>query len=86
MACLLRPTEYKVYLCVLQDEHRLHLQEALMTQAMPQLNAVVERHDVFKLQLQSFHELIGKVGRPTPGVLLSYCHLFYSHELDQFLG
>lgn len=43
------------------DEHRLHLQEALMTQAMPQLNAIVGRHDVFKLQLQSFHELIGKM-------------------------
>lgn len=84
-----------MYLGVLQDEHRLHLQETLMSQSMPQLSAIVERHDVFKLQLQAFHELIGKVGRllyapPMPGVfIIMYsllCYLLYTYDLDQFLG
>ncbi|KAL2077452.1 hypothetical protein ACEWY4_026956 [Coilia grayii] len=42
------------------DEHRLHLQETLMVQAMPGLTAVLEQHDVLKIQLQAFHGLMEK--------------------------
>ncbi|XP_062380289.1 kinesin-like protein KIF11 [Sardina pilchardus] len=60
------------------DEHRLHLQETLMAQAMPGITAILERHDVFKLQLHAFHGLIEK--------MVCLRNDLESHSKDQILA